>query len=91
MNRFVKGLSYTFSRNIGFGDRLIRTLSALIVIILWYFQFITGVIGIGLFILSLMLLGTVASARCGVTYWFDSNTMSKKEKSKLDSKGIKYE
>ena len=91
MSRFIKGLSYTFSRNIGLADRTIRTISALVIIGLWYFEVITGEIGIVLFVLSLMILGTVATSRCGVTYWLDKNTMSTKEKEILDSKGIKYE
>ncbi len=91
MNRFIKGLSYTFNRNLGKMDRIIRTIIAVIVISSWYFGFVSGIIGTTLAILALMILGTVATSRCGVTYWLDANTMSQKEKKEFDKKGISYE
>ena len=91
MNRFLKGLSYTFHRNIGIIDRIVRVIVALALIIAWYFNVIVGLIGTVLAILSIMLIGTAAIAKCGVTYWFDANTMTKVEKQNLDNKGIKYE
>lgn len=91
MNRFFKGLSYTFNRNIGKTDRIIRLVLAVIAIASWYFGLVTGLIGTILGIFALMILGTAATARCGVTYWLDINTMSSKEKKILDRKGILYE
>ena len=91
MNRFFKGLSYTFNRNLGTTDRIIRTLLAVGALVAWYFGTIPGVIGTIVAVFSVMILGTAATARCGVTYWMDANTMSTEEKKALDAKGIKYE
>ncbi|MEM8968759.1 MAG: hypothetical protein AAGE93_20250 [Bacteroidota bacterium] len=83
MNRFAKGLSYTFRRNLGIEDRVI--------LVSWFFGLITGVMGTVLGILAIMILGTTASARCSVTYWMDINTMNREEKKSLDAKAIRYE
>ncbi len=91
MKRFFKGLSYTFHRNIGKTDRIIRVVSALVILASWYFGLVAGITGTLLGIFAIMILGTAASARCGVTYWMNANTMSKNEKQELDAKGIKYE
>lgn len=91
MNRFIKGLSYTFNRNLGKRDRIIRTIVAVLIIASWYNGLISGLIGAFLAILAIMILGTVASSRCGVTYWLEVNTMSQDEKTDLDKKGIAYE
>lgn len=91
MNRFFKGLSYTFNRNIGKIDRFIRVVLAVAVIVSWYLGLVTGLVGTLLTIFAIMILGTAATARCGVTYWLNANTMSLKEKQTLDKKGILYE
>ena len=91
MNRFFKGLFYTFNRNIGKTDRIIRVILAVAAIVSWYFGLVTGLVGTLLAIFALMILGTAATARCGITYWLDANTMSIKEKQTLDRKGILYE
>lgn len=91
MNRFFKGLSYTFNRNLGKTDRIIRVVLSGITIASWYFGLMTGLVGTILVIFALMILGTAATARCGVTYWLDANTMSSEEKQSLDRKGILYE
>ena len=91
MRRFIKGLSYTFDRNIGKTDRAIRTLVAIGVLILWILGVIAGWAGTVLGIFSVMILGTAASARCGVTYWMNSNTMSNAEKRSLKDRNIRYE
>lgn len=91
MNRFLKGLSYGFSRNLGKKDRIIRTVIALAVLASWAFGIVSGTIGIILGVLSLMILGTAASARCGVNYWMKNSTISEKERAELDNKGITYE
>jgi len=91
MNRFLKGLSYGFSRNLGKKDRAIRMVIALVVLASWAFGAISGTVGIVLGVLAIMILGTAASARCGVTYWMNACTISEKEKTELDKKGITYE
>ncbi len=91
MNRFQKGLSYTFRRNIGIEDRMIRTVVAVAILLAWIFGVVAGVVGTILGILAIMILGTAASARCGVTYWMKANTMGQAEKNSLDKKHICYE
>ena len=91
MNRFIKGLSYTFKRNLGRTDRLIRTIAAVAALIAWYFGATSGIIGTVIAVFGFMILGTAATARCGVTYWMDANTMSDQEKKTLDAKGVQYE
>ena len=91
MNRFIKGLTYTFNRNLGRLDRILRTSIAFVVISTWYFGLIPGIIGSVIGILALMILGTAVISRCGVTYWLDANTMSQEEKKEFDLKGISYE
>lgn len=91
MNRLIKGMLYTFHRNLGWQDRLIRVVISLAAIGSWYFGAVAGSIGLLLGISGLMLLGTAAISRCSVTYFLNSNTMGAKEKAKLDAKGIKYE
>lgn len=91
MNRFFKGMTYAFKRNLGWKDRIIRAVCAFVVIGLWYFGTVTGVIGIVLAVLALMILGTAVSSRCPITYWSKANTMAETEKIKLESKGIEYE
>ena len=90
-NRFLKGLSYGFNRNLGKKDRIIRSIIAISMLISWVLGFIPGTIGIVLGIFSLMILGTALSARCGVTFWLNASTISEKEQLELDKKGIKYE
>jgi len=91
MKRVFKGLSYTFGRNLGWQDRLIRVIVALAILASWYFGYITGAIGTILGVLALMILGTAAAARCSITYMANGNTMSEAEKAKLRAKGINYE
>ncbi len=91
MNRFLKGLSYTFRRNIGKTDRIIRTCIALFFLGLWYLEVVTGLAAVFIGIYAIMILVTAAFARCGITYWLDVNTMSEAEKRALDAKGIQYE
>jgi len=91
MNRILKGLSYTFKRNIGTTDRLLRVAFFLIVAVSWYFGIIAGTIATVLGVFATMLLGTAAVSRCSLTYMFDGNTMSDADKKRLDEKGITYE
>ena len=91
MRRIIKGLSYAFYRNLGWKDRLARAISAFVIMALWLSGVITGVVGVTLGILALMILATAAISRCSITYMLKANTMSEQEKAKLAAKGIKYE
>ncbi len=91
MSRFLKGLSYGFGRNLGKNDRIVRTVIALSVLASWAFGAISGTIGIIFGILAIMILGTAASARCGINYWMNTSTIPEEERVELDKKGITYE
>lgn len=90
-DRFFKGLTYGFKRNIGLTDRVIRFVTVLCMFLLLGLGIISGTIAVILGILSLMVLVTAVSSRCGITYWMDSNTMTEKEKISLKNKGISFE
>ena len=91
MNRFLKGMSYTFHRNLGWQDRLIRITIAAVGIGSWYFGALAGTIGLAAAIVGFMLTGTALISRCSITYFLKSNTMGAAERAKLDARGIKYE
>ena len=91
MNRVFKGLSYSFKRNLGWQDRLIRAVISIAVLASLYFGYFAGTLGLVLGIIAFMILGTAAVSRCSLTYMANSNTMGDAEKSKLDAKGISYE
>lgn len=91
MNRFIKGLTYGFSRNLGKKDRIIRAIISISIIASWYLGAISGVLGIVLGVLAIMILGTAASARCSINYMANISTVSKNEQEELSNKGIKFE
>ncbi|WP_430905901.1 YgaP family membrane protein [Maribacter sp. 2-571] len=91
MNRFIKGLTYGFSRNLGKKDRIIRAIISMAIIASWYFGVISGVLGIVSGILAIMVLGTAATARCGINYMANISTVPKHEQEHLSKKGIKFE
>ncbi|MEO0734921.1 MAG: DUF2892 domain-containing protein [Bacteroidota bacterium] len=91
MKRFLRGLSYTFHRNLGRTDRILRAVAALVLAGLWFLGWVPGVIGIVLAVFGLMVLGTALSARCSINYWCDLNTMTAAEKAQLDQRGVQYE
>ncbi|MEL7002394.1 MAG: DUF2892 domain-containing protein [Bacteroidota bacterium] len=91
MNKFFKGISYGFNRNLGVNDRIIRAALGIGILLIWSLGFISGAFGVTLVILGVMILATAIFARCGVTYWMNICTIPKQEKERLDAKGIKYE
>ena len=91
MSRIIKGLCYTFYRNLGWKDRLTRGISAFMIMTLWLSGILPGAVGVVLGILALMILVTAVVSRCSITYILKINTMSEQEKAKLAAKGIKYE
>ena len=86
MKRFINGLTYGFKRNLGKKDKLIRAIISVMVLTTWAFGWLTGIAGLVLGILALMVLATAFAARCGI-----NNTMSSAEKKSLDLKSIDYE
>jgi hypothetical protein len=92
MSNFIKGITYSYNRNIGWQDRTIRTIvgiGATIGAIYFFKSNITY--GILLSILAIAQFGTVLSARCIICYFTGQCTINSKEKRNLEAKGINYE
>jgi len=92
MNSFIKGITYSYNRNIGWQDRTIRTIVGIgptIGVIYFLKSNITYSILLG--VLAIAQFGTVLSARCIICYFAGQCTIDNKEKKSLQSKGINYE
>lgn len=92
MSKLLRGLTYSYNRNIGWLDRTIRTtvgIAALIGAI--YFYKTNAVYTLVLGILAGAQFWTALSARCIICYFSGMCTIDYKEKQKLESKGIKFE
>lgn len=91
MNRFIKGMSYAFGRNLGWQDRLVRAALSLGVLTAYFLGIISGPVGIILAIIAGMLLVTAVIARCSICYIAGICTIKANERARLDDKGIPYE
>ena len=92
MNYFLRGISYSFNRNIGTVDRTIRTIVGVAAVIgAIYFSSSNLLYTTLLGVLAMAQFGTVLSARCILCYFTNQCTIPTKEKEKLEAKGIKYE
>lgn len=91
MKRLIKGMSYTFNRNLGWQDRLMRAVASLGILTLYGFGIFSGVTGLILAILAGMVLVTAVVSRCSICYIAGVCTIGAKERIKLDNSGIKYE
>lgn len=92
MNRFIKGITYSYNRNIGWQDRTIRTIVGIIAIIGAIYYYKTNLLAsILLGVLAIAQFGTVLSARCIICYFAGKCTIDNKEKKVLDAKAIQYE
>ena len=92
MNNLIKGITYSYNRNIGWQDRTIRTIvgiAATVGAIYFLSSNITYSILLGA--LAIAQFGTVFSARCIICYFTGQCTIDSKEKKSLQSKGINYE
>lgn len=92
MNKIMKGITYSYNRNIGWQDRTIRTIigiGATIGAIYFFKSNSTYTILLG--ILAVAQFGTVLSARCIMCYFTGQCTIRNSEKRSLESKGITYE
>ncbi len=92
MNSFIKGMTYSYNRNIGWQDRTIRTIvgvGATIGAIYFLKSNVTYSILLG--VLAIAQFGTVLSARCIICYFTGQCTIDSKEKKSLQTKGINYE
>lgn len=92
MKKLIKGLTYAYNRNIGWQDRLVRTIAGIAAAVgAFYFLKINITYSVILEIFAAAQFWTALSARCIICYFTGMCTISYKEKQKLDSKGIKFE
>lgn len=92
MNNLIKGITYSYHRNIGWQDRTIRTIVGIGAIIgAIYFLKTNSTYSILLAILAFAQFGTVFSARCIICYFTGQCTIGSKEKKSLQAKEINYE
>lgn len=92
MNYFWKGLTYSYSRNIGWQDRTLRTLAGMAAAFgAYYFSSSNLMYAVLLGILAVAQLGTVLSARCIICYFAGICTIDSRERKMLEAQNIKYE
>lgn len=92
MNSFIKGITYSYNRNIGWQDRTTRTIIGMLSTIgAIYFLQDNILYSVLLGVFAIAQFGTVLSARCIMCYFAGMCTIDSKERKKLDHKGIDYE
>lgn len=92
MSNFLRGISYSFNRNIGTIDRTIRSIVGVLAVFGAIYFYSSNLLYMGLLgVLAIAQFGTVFSARCIICYFTKQCTIPNKEKRKLEAKGIKYE
>ena len=92
MNKIIKGITYSYNRNIGWQDRTLRTIIGIGATIgAIYFLKSNLPYSILLGVLAIVQFGTVLSARCIMCYFAGQCTIDSKEKRNLKTKGIYYE
>lgn len=88
----LRGLTYSYNRNIGWQDRTIRTVFGLLALagaIFYYRQ--KPVFATVLAALFLAQVVTVFSSRCMICYFLGRCTITVSERKSLNAKGIPYE
>jgi hypothetical protein len=92
MNLLIKGITYSYNRNIGWQDRTVRTIIGIGATIgAFYYLKSNLTYSIVLGVLAIAQFGTVLSARCIICYFAGQCTIDSKERKSLESKGIKIE
>jgi len=91
MNKLVKALTFSFSKNLGRTERIIRVAIALAAIGAWYFGYVAGTMAVIAGIVAIAFLGTAATASYPLHYIAGINSMSSKEKKEMKNKGIAIE
>jgi hypothetical protein len=92
MADFIKGITYSYNRNIGWQDRTVRTIVGIAAIFgAIYFSKLNITYSVLLAVLAVAQIGTVISARCVICYFTGQCTIGSAEKRRLDAKGIKHE
>lgn len=88
----LKGITYSFNRNIGWQDRTIRTVIGIIATIgAIYFAKLNLTYTLLLSVFSIAQFGTVLSAKCIVCNFAGQCTIGTKEKKTLKMKEIEYQ
>ena len=92
MNKLLKGVSYTFKRNIGWQDRAVRTIIGVAALLGSFYFFKNNlVVAVVLAVLAIAQFWTVLSAKCIACYFMGKCTISNNEKKRLNSRGIDLE
>ena len=92
MNRLMRGITYSYNRNIGWQDRTIRTMAGVLAAVGAVYFFRTNLLtSILLGVLAFAQFGTVLSARCILCYFAGKCTIGDKERRSLEAKAIPYE
>lgn len=92
MNYFLKGITYSYNRNIGWQDRSIRTVVGILATIgAIYFFKLNATYSLLLGVFAIAQFGTVLSAKCIMCYFSGMCTIDKKERSQLDNLGVPYD
>jgi fatty acid desaturase len=71
-----------FKKNMGFKDRSIRLVLALLIAVLYFTQVITGVVALLLLVIMGILIGTSYFMFCPLYYPFKINTAKKRRRKK---------
>ena len=89
MNNILRGITYSFHRNIGWQDRAIRSTVA-IASIAGAVYFFNANIFYSLLLAGLALaqVATVLSVKCIILYFLNRNTITNAEQKSLYAKGI---
>jgi hypothetical protein len=92
LSHFIKGITYSYNRNIGWQDRSIRTVAGTLALISGiYFLTQNNYYSILLFIFAAAQAWTVLSAKCIICYFTGKCTIDVKEQLVLKSKGVPFE
>ena len=92
MRKTIKGITYSFNRNIGWQDQTFRTILGVVAVFgaIYFFKSNNSIYTILLSVLAIAQFGTVLSAKCIICYFTGQCTIGNNEKKTLDSKGINY-
>jgi hypothetical protein len=92
MNYLLKGITYSYNRNIGWLDRTVRSsVGAMAFVGSVYFMDSNLMAATGLALLFIAQLVTVLTAKCILCFFMGVCTITQREKRSLDERGISYE
>lgn len=92
MSRLIKGITYSYHRNIGWQDRTVRTVVGVLAAAGAIYFFETNrLASVLLSVFALAQAGTVLSARCIMCYFAGQCTIDRRERKSLTHRGVAYE